>query len=109
MSIKNGVNSHNSGVNGHTSTKLLLTVFGATGNQGGSVINTILSHETLAAKYYLRAVTRDATSASAETLAARGCVIVQANFYDLSSVQAAVEGSYAVFAIANYYDPAVMS
>jgi uncharacterized protein YbjT (DUF2867 family) len=89
--------------------KLLLTIFGATGNQGGSVINTILSHETLAAKYHLRAVTINAASASAINLAARGCEVVEADMYNVASLQAAVHGSYAVFAMTNYYDPTVMS
>ena len=109
MSATNETNSHTSGVKRNIFRKLPLTVFGATGNQGGSVINTILSNETLAAKYRLRAVTRDVTSSSAKTLAARGCAVVQANMYDVPSFQAAVQGSYAVFAMTNYYDSTVMS
>jgi hypothetical protein len=105
--------SENSGalnsINYKIPAKLRLTVFGATGHQGGSVINTIISHETLATKYRLRAVTRDVAIKSAMELAACGCEVVKADMYNVASLRAAVEGSYAVFAMTNYYDPTVTS
>jgi uncharacterized protein YbjT (DUF2867 family) len=37
----------------------LLVFFGATGNQGGSVVNFVLNDPTLSKEYKIRAVTRD--------------------------------------------------
>jgi uncharacterized protein YbjT (DUF2867 family) len=37
----------------------LLTVFGATGQQGGSLIAYVLNHPTLSKLYHLRGITRD--------------------------------------------------
>ena len=89
MPTTNGVNGRSNIVDGIMSTKLL-TVFGATGNQGGSVINTVSSHGMLAVKYHLRAVPRDVTCAPAKGLAESRCEVFQANMYDLVSLQAAV-------------------
>lgn len=50
----------------------LITVFGATGNQGGSVIDYILNDTELSKEYKIRGITRDTTKRSAQELAARG-------------------------------------
>ncbi|WP_194162109.1 NmrA family NAD(P)-binding protein, partial [Moraxella catarrhalis] len=39
----------------------LLTIFGATGNQGGSVIRAVLADSILLREFKLRAITRDAS------------------------------------------------
>lgn len=54
----------------------ILTVFGATGNQGGSVIRTILADPALSKKWKLRAVTRDTSKPAAQQLAAAGVEMV---------------------------------
>lgn len=54
----------------------ILTVFGATGNQGGSVIQTILADSTLSQKWKLRGVTRDTSKPAAKELAAAGVEMV---------------------------------
>ena len=46
----------------------IFTVFGATGNQGGSVIDAVLRHPELSKTYKLRAVTRDPDKGSASKL-----------------------------------------
>lgn len=53
-------------------SKKILVVLGATGNQGGSVIDTILSDITLSKEFDIRAVTRDPTKLNAAALATRG-------------------------------------
>ena len=81
----------------------IVTIFGATGNQGGSVASTILSSPELKQKYKVRAITRDPSKASAQALAFAGAELVQADLNNASSLQKAVEGSYAVFAITDFW------
>ena len=57
----------------------LLTVFGATGNQGGSVINSILGDAELSKEYRIRAVTRDPSKPAGEKLKSRGAEVVMVN------------------------------
>lgn len=68
------------------SNTLLIT--GATGKQGGSVIDAILSNPAQASKFTLLGVTRDANTASAKKLAARSPSIklVQGNLDDVPSL-----------------------
>lgn len=54
----------------------LITVFGATGNQGGSVIKAILNDAVLSKEFKIRAITRDVTKPSAQALAAKGIEVV---------------------------------
>ena len=56
----------------------ILAVFGASGNQGGSVIRTVLADPTLSKEFRIRAVTRDESKASIKELAERGVEIVKA-------------------------------
>ena len=82
----------------------LLTVFGATGNQGGSVIANVLANPQLSAQYKIRGVNRDSSKPSAQKLAAQGVEMVQADLNDPESVKTAVTGSNAVFAVTNYWE-----
>ena len=79
----------------------ILTVFGATGQQGGSVIASVLKHPKLSTTYKIRAVTRDPSKPSGEALAKQGAEVVKADLGDKDSVKKAVEGSYAVFGVTN--------
>jgi uncharacterized protein YbjT (DUF2867 family) len=54
----------------------LLTVFGATGNQGGSVIKTVLADPELSAEFRIRGVTRNASKPAAKSLADQGIEIM---------------------------------
>lgn len=56
----------------------LITVFGATGNQGGSVIKYILEDATLSKEYKIRGITRDTTKHSAQELSKKGVEVVKA-------------------------------
>lgn len=64
-------------------SKKVLTVFGATGTQGGSVVKSILGDPKTAAEYTIRAVTRDASKPAAQKLAESGAevVTVSASFF----------------------------
>jgi uncharacterized protein YbjT (DUF2867 family) len=54
----------------------LITVFGATGNQGGSVIRNILEHPELSKTYKIRAITRDVNKPAAVALKEKGAEVV---------------------------------
>jgi len=85
-------------------SKKILTIFGATGNQGGSTLSAVLNNPALASKYTIRAITRDPSKASAQALAARGAELAQADLNDLGSIKAAIAGSHGVFAVTNYWE-----
>lgn len=57
--------------------KKIIAVFGATGQQGGSVVSAILQDAKLSSEWSVRAVTRDTTKESAKKLAAQGAETVQ--------------------------------
>jgi uncharacterized protein YbjT (DUF2867 family) len=54
----------------------IFTVFGATGNQGGSVIKAILADPVLSKQFKLRGVTRDPSKPAAQALTAKGVEMV---------------------------------
>ncbi|KAI1740339.1 hypothetical protein F4680DRAFT_448095 [Xylaria scruposa] len=83
-------------------SKKIITVFGATGVQGGSVIDALLDG---AESYIIRGVTRSPWSKTAKALAARGVSVIQADLNDMRSLTAAVAGSHAVFAVTDFWGP----
>ncbi|KPI40232.1 NmrA-like family domain-containing protein 1 [Cyphellophora attinorum] len=85
-------------------SKKILTIFGATGNQGGSVVSVILGSSTLSSKYQLRAITRDTTKPNAVALKDKGVQLAKADLNDAGSVAEAIKGSYGVFAVTNYWE-----
>ncbi|CRG84681.1 hypothetical protein PISL3812_01934 [Talaromyces islandicus] len=76
----------------------LLAVFGATGQQGGSVINYVLNNPELSQKYKIRAITRDLDSESAKKLKEK-VEVVQGDVYNRSSLEKALTGVDTVFAM----------
>ncbi|KAF2172915.1 hypothetical protein M409DRAFT_49426 [Zasmidium cellare ATCC 36951] len=85
------------------SVKKILTIFGATGKQGGSVIDVVLAHPELAAKYDLRGISRDPSSGKSKALASKGVEVVQGELDDLESLKKAVKGSYGVFGVTDFW------
>jgi hypothetical protein len=79
----------------------LVTVVGATGIQGGSVIDALLQNPS----YTLRALTRNPQSAPAQKLRERGVEVIAADTSDESSLRAAFAGSHAIFAATNFFEP----
>lgn len=77
----------------------LLTVFGATGNQGGSVIKHILSDPELSKVYKIRAVTRDQSSVKARDLASSDVEVVTGDPDDRDSLRKILSGTHTVFAM----------
>ncbi|XP_066294357.1 nmrA-like family domain-containing protein 1 [Branchiostoma lanceolatum] len=78
----------------------LITVFGATGTQGGSVANALLEDQD----FKVRAVTRNASSDKAKALQGKGAEIVQASLDDPSTLGPALQGSHGVFVVTNYWE-----
>lgn len=56
--------------------KQTITVFGATGKQGGSIVKSILEDPKASSQFQVRAVTRDASKDSAKSLASLGAEVV---------------------------------
>lgn len=84
----------------------LITVFGATGNQGGSVIDHILRDAQLSKEYKIRGITRDTSKPAAKALEKRGVEVVSADLNSTDSLLKALAGSYAVFLVTNYWEKA---
>ncbi|RDI84213.1 hypothetical protein Vi05172_g5988 [Venturia inaequalis] len=82
----------------------IFTVFGATGNQGGSVVKNVLENAELSKTYKIRAITRDVTKPAALALKAKGAEVVAADMNDKDSIIAAIQGSSFVFAVTNYWE-----
>lgn len=63
--------------------KKVLVVFGATGNQGGSVIRSVLGDPKAAEEFRIRGITRDPSKPNAKALAEKGveCVTVRSFFW----------------------------
>jgi uncharacterized protein YbjT (DUF2867 family) len=80
-------------------TKPLLVVFGATGNQGGSIAHFVLDDPELSKRYAVRAITRDTNNPKAQALAKKGAELVQADLADESSLPVALKGANFVFAV----------
>jgi len=78
-------------------SKKLIAVCGATGAQGGSVVNALLAD----GGYAIRGVTRDINSPAAQALIAKGVEMVSGQPADKASVMKAFEGAYAVFGVTN--------
>ncbi|KAG0228431.1 hypothetical protein BGW42_002223 [Actinomortierella wolfii] len=86
-------------------TKKILVVFGASGNQGGSVVDTFLSHPHLSAKYHIRAVTRDANKPVAKALQAKGAEVIEGDVDDAASLPRVLQNADAIFlATVSIYD-----
>jgi len=73
-------------------TKPILAVFGATGNQGYSTAHHVLTTPTLSAKYTVRAVSRTASHPRLTSLSTLGAQIATADMSDPSSLPSALNG-----------------
>lgn len=85
----------------------LVTIYGATGNQGGSVARSLLADESGA--FAVRGTTRKPDSESAKALSAAGAEVVRADGKVKEQLVAAFEGSWGVFANTNSDDPVRVS
>ncbi|KAL5313439.1 hypothetical protein ACEPPN_019172 [Leptodophora sp. 'Broadleaf-Isolate-01'] len=77
----------------------LLTVFGATGNQGGSVTRAMLKDASLMKEFKIRGITRDISKPAAEALISEGIEMKSADMGSKSSLVEAIKGSHTVFLV----------
>ncbi|KAJ4297510.1 hypothetical protein N0V90_005402 [Kalmusia sp. IMI 367209] len=77
----------------------LITVFGATGNQGGSVIKAILADTVLSKESRLRGITRDVSKPAAQALSQHGIEVKAADMSSKASLTEAIRGSHTVFLV----------
>ena len=83
----------------------LLTVFGATGQQGGSVVDYVINDPELSKQFKVRGITRDLTKPAAQALQQKGVEVVQADADDKESLKQAMHGAHTVFGVtATIYD-----
>jgi uncharacterized protein YbjT (DUF2867 family) len=82
-------------------TKKIITVFGATGAQGGGLVRSIL--EDRDGPFAVRAVTRDAGSSAARALASAGAEVVAADLDDAAAVARALEGAYGAYCVTFFW------
>lgn len=84
--------------------KKIITVFGATGKQGGSIVDMFVSDAKLKEEWAVRGITRDVSKPAAQALAAKGVEVVAADMDDKSSLVKALADSDTVFAVTNYWE-----
>jgi len=85
------------------SSPKLVTIYGATGNQGRSVALSLLRNK--AGTFRVRAITRNPDSDSAKALVTAGAEVVKADGTDRAQMLAAFEGSWGAFVNTNGDDP----
>ncbi|PGH33931.1 hypothetical protein GX50_03252 [[Emmonsia] crescens] len=81
----------------------LVTVFGATGNQGGSVVQSLLRNS---ATFRVRGITRNPDSPKAKELAKAGVEVVGADGFKKDELVKAFKDSWAIFVNTNSDDSA---
>jgi uncharacterized protein YbjT (DUF2867 family) len=84
------------------SDKKVITVLGATGAQGGGLVNAILNDPS--GDFVPRAITRNAGSDKAKALANKGVEVVTADADDIESLKKAFKGAYGAFCVTNYWE-----
>lgn len=84
------------------SDKKIIAVLGATGAQGGGLVQAILKDSE--GGFAVRALTRNPDSAKAKALAEAGAEVVAANIDDRASLEQAFAGCYGAFAVTFFWD-----
>jgi uncharacterized protein YbjT (DUF2867 family) len=80
----------------------IIAVIGATGAQGGGLVRAILNDK--GGSFAARAITRDASSEKARSLASAGAEVVQADLDDVSSLTRAFDGAYGAYCVTNFWE-----
>ena len=82
--------------------KKIITVFGATGAQGGGLARAILNDPK--SEFAVRAVTRDPKSEKAKALAEMGAEVVAGNVDDAESLKRVLKGAYGAYFVTFFWD-----
>jgi len=83
-------------------TAPIITVFGATGAQGGGLARAILADARK--RFRLRAVTRKPHAPAARALAEAGADVVIGDLDDRDSLRRAMEGAHGAFCVTNFWE-----
>ncbi|MDT3434217.1 NmrA/HSCARG family protein [Haloarcula sp. 1CSR25-25] len=78
-----------------------ILVTGATGTQGGAVVDYLLADSE---QWEIYGLTRDATSDAAEALEARGVTVVEGDMTDADRMQELVDGMDAVYSVTTFME-----
>ncbi|MCB0555207.1 MAG: NmrA/HSCARG family protein [Phaeodactylibacter sp.] len=82
--------------------KKIITVFGATGAQGGGLAHAILNDPN--SEFSVRAVTRDPNSDKAKVLAQMGAEVVAGDVDDAESLKRVLKGAYGAYFVTFFWD-----
>lgn len=82
--------------------KKTIAVVGATGAQGGGLVQAILNDPE--GGFAARALTRKPDSDKAQELKERGAEVVQADLDDVESLKRAFRGAYGAFCVTNFWE-----
>jgi uncharacterized protein YbjT (DUF2867 family) len=85
-------------------SKPLIAICGATGIQGGSVVDALL--ET--GEYRIRGLTRNVSSNKAKELQAKGVDMVQADLNNKDDLKRAFQNTDIVYGVTNFWDPEIL-
>ena len=83
-------------------TTPLITIFGATGAQGGGLARALLARNK--PDHRVRAVTRKPDGDAARELAQLGAEVVHGDFDDPDSVQRALQGAHGTYCVTNFWE-----
>jgi uncharacterized protein YbjT (DUF2867 family) len=83
----------------------IIAVMGATGTQGGGVVEELLARQQFA----VRVLTRNPNSDKAKALQAKGCEVVQGDFTKPETLEPAFQNAYGAFVVTNFWDPGTMA
>jgi uncharacterized protein YbjT (DUF2867 family) len=86
-------------------TTKVIAIVGATGNQGGSLVNAILDQGEMAG-FSIRALVHNVQSEKAQQLRERGVEVIYCDINDEDSIVKAIEGAYGFFCV-SYFWPAM--
>ena len=78
----------------------LIAVCGATGAQGGSVVNALLDTK----KFRVRALTRNPDGEKGKLLLGKGCEVVKLDFDEKASIPPAFIGCHGAFLVTNFWE-----
>src|SRR5438093_1811623 len=81
--------------------KKIIAVMGATGSQGGGLVQAILSDPT--GGFAARAITRDVNSEKAKALRSRGAEVVAADIDNEESLKKAFAGTYGAYCVTFFW------
>ncbi|KAA8569018.1 hypothetical protein EYC84_000691 [Monilinia fructicola] len=79
----------------------IIVIIGVTGNQGNSVAQRFLQDPD----YKVRGITRNPSSATAQSLSAQGVEILEADLDNVDSLISAFQGANLIFSVTNYWEP----